>query len=144
VSAGARQWPASRWRVFAIFMLLFVGLPQIFGFVSAPSAAWLWQAPTVLALGGLTAYAFGRHAVPRLFWRVFAPLFSLYTMAGGGRMLGQFLAADGARPVPGHYGLAVVTSLPVLFFTCIALLRFAGWLSSPAARKSEPLAEVFA
>ena len=144
MSAGARDWPARRWRVFAIFMLLLVGVPKFLGFLSAPSAAWLWQTPTALALGGLTAYAFGRVALPRLFWRVFAPLFSLYTMASGGRTLGKLVAAQSVRHVPGHYVWAVAVTLPVLFFTCIALLRFAGWLSTPAALKSEPLAQVFA
>jgi hypothetical protein len=145
VSAARGEKPAWGWRLLAYAMLVTAGLMNLPAVVLDDVFGLIFYVfPTWIALAGLFGYAYGWRARPLWLWRVFAPLFSLYTMARLGAELGPFLTAigDGAGPARARvfaFGLTV----PLCFLTCIALLRQAELLRGHRRAESRNLERIF-
>lgn len=136
------RWP---WRLLAWTVLIFAGLMQLPAVVrsGAPS---LQMVINWLAIAGTLAYAHGWPARPLWFWRVFALLFSFYTMATLGRLVGPFVAI--VRRAPEALAVSdwtiLLSTLALCFLVCIALLRHAGLLRGRQRQRARMYEEIFA
>jgi hypothetical protein len=138
--------PARGWQFLAWAMVVVVGLVNLPTVATAGvSDRIFYIIPTWTALGGLLAYAYGLRARPLWFWRGFAPLFSLLTMAQLGAGLGRVLARIGNGTEPDNASVfAFALSAPLIFLTCIGLLRHARLLRARERSARRELEGVFA
>lgn len=122
------------WRAFAVVVVLF-GVSQGgrllpgAGFDFATVRLVYWS----LALAGLVGYAFGFRWLPQSFWRAYALLFAVeitIRLAPFARapVAGLFDVPEANR----HATPIILLALALTAAVCVALLRYGGWLRTPA------------
>lgn len=129
------------WRLFAAFIVLLLLILSPLR-PAMPGAGLNWAGIRTIywsfAILGLLGYAYGFRILPRSFWRVYALLFTteitirFVTMAGWvpvARLLGIPAASR-------HGTLTILFALWLIATTCVALLRYGGWLNRSDDRSS--------
>jgi hypothetical protein len=137
--------PAWGWRLLGWTNLILVGLMPLPNLPLMSTKGLLLTAPMYVAIAGTLSYAYGHAARPLWFWRIFALLFSLYTMVNLGPLLRAFSAALWSAPeVLGVRALSMaVGTLAICFLVCIALLRHAELLRGRQRAESRNLERIF-
>jgi hypothetical protein len=121
---------SKRWCLFATVMLALV-LPfetrKLFGELALYDAA-RYVVDTV-AVVGVAGYAFSVPAGPKLMWRVFAPIFILFSVliaaSGSPRLLAVQLPSMGSWMAT---SATLCIGAAIIGFMSLALLRHGGWL----------------
>lgn len=123
-------YPSLRWRIFAVFMVVSI-LPyetaSLLGALSAYDAAR--YVVDSIAMVGLVGYAFNRQIGARPFWRMFTPVFIIFSMTilfiG---MIPVVGIVGNLRPVPLGALLAfLLLAVTMIWTMSLALLRYGGW-----------------
>ncbi|HEY0130380.1 MAG TPA: hypothetical protein VGB57_03170 [Allosphingosinicella sp.] len=137
--------PAWPWRLLAWVLLVLGAAISLPALLVTPISGLVYIVLAWTALGGVLAYAYGRRARPLWFWRIFAPLLSLYTMWDLGGHSGRFVAAlrNGPEMSGAHISIFVV-AVPLNILLCIALLRHAQLLRGGQRSAMRDLEAVFA
>jgi hypothetical protein len=138
--------PVWGWRLLAWYMLLSIGLMSLPKLPFMDVTGWMLAASNYVAIVGLLSYAYGRRARPLWFWRVFALLFSFYTMASLGPLLRAFTSALWAAPeqLNGRDWTLSLGPIVVCFLVCVGLLRHAELLRGRQRSAGRALEQVFA
>jgi hypothetical protein len=129
------------WRLYAVFVVLLLLLlvqrrPVI------PGAGLNWEGAKAVywsfALLGLVGYAYGFRFLSQTFWRVYALIFTV-------DITSRFVAKVGWVPVARLFGhpeesrhgtFTILLGLGFIAITCLALLRYGGWLKEPPGASS--------
>jgi hypothetical protein len=121
-----------RWCLFAIVMLALV-LPfetrKLFGELTLYDAA-RYVIDTVAVIG-VSGYAFSIRIGPQVMWRVFAPIFIIFSVIIAASGLPRLYATQ--LPSTGVWialSLILCMGLAMIGFTALALLRYGGWLDA--------------
>lgn len=126
---------SKRWCAFAIVMLALV-LPfetkELFGKLSLYDATR--YAVDTVAVIGVAGYAFNVRTGPEVMWRIFAPIFILFSVTIATSGLPRLLVA----PVRSTMSLLAISSAlsigaAIIGFMSLALLRHGGWLDTDRA-----------
>jgi len=142
-AAGFRpDRPVWGWRFLAWTTLIVAGLMSLPNLLYLGPTGWALTASNWIAIGGTFAYAYGRRARLLLFWRVFALLFSFYTVATLGKIIGRVLAIG--RDAPSGGWMLVAATLVVCVSVCVALLRYSELLRGRQRRISREYERIFA
>ncbi len=138
--------PAWGWRLLAWWTFVVVGLFSLPGLPATGGWGWLLAASNYVAIAGTFSYAYARAPRPLWFWRVFASIFSLYTMASLGPLLHAFVSAAWTAPEQLSWRDWSVSTLTLVlcFLICIALLRHAQLLQGRQRSAMRDLEGVFA
>ena len=136
-----------RWRLFAAIILLLLVVMALSprpimpgaGLNMAGAKAVYWSC----AILGLVGYAYGFRVLPRMFWRIYALLF---TIEIGTRFMLKVawpavMALFGLTEASRHGPLMILFGLGLIVTTCLALLRYGGWLKASVDRSSPPSLE---
>jgi hypothetical protein len=137
------------WKPVAILFVLIV----VVGFAGAatnPGRAsgfkWLEYASVAICAISLVQYAFGRPRVPRLFWRIFGPIFSLVLVAGLASAIGWLGTRLAIRPLSMTEQLGTATVIVLLlgygFVILVPLYRLAEWKHLKGRAPDEGLASL--
>lgn len=135
-------WP---WRLLAYATLVLVGLPALPALFRGGAIGWTFLANWI-AIAGTFAYAHGWTARPLWFWRIFALLFSLHTMASLGGLIGRFVAIAVHAPegLSASDWIIFLATLSVCSLVCLALLGHAGLLRFRQRRTARMYERIFA
>lgn len=130
----ARTEVQSRWwRLFAIASVLFAA-PMLFR--AGSTTEWLRSAAGVVALVGITGYAFGFRVGPPLFWRIFSAIFMIALMIRLGKVAAPtFQDFPNASANGAHRPVILIVGFTLLIAVCLALFRHAGLVPSPTPAK---------
>ena len=140
--AGRPPWG---WRLVAWLALAMVALMSLPVLLAAALPGLVSVMIAWIAIAGMLAYAHGHRARPLWFWRLFAPLVSLFIMWDLGAYLGRLGATAGAGLEMRGPALAVlVVWLPLNISACVALLRHAELLRTAQRSAMRNLEGVFA
>ena len=142
VGAGRPAWG---WRLLAWLTAATIGLMSVPALLAVSLVGLIGIVPAWLAVAGLLAYAYGRPARPLAFWRLFAPILSLYIMWDLGGYLGRMatIRLNGAE-IGGPTIATLAFWLPLNVFACIGLLRHAEILRGRQRLAKRELESVFA
>lgn len=111
------------WRIFVVFLILVPGVGSLRDLTSRiPSFNSLTSAAIVVAVMGVTAWAYGYRVGPRLWWRVFAVGFAFLTAWAVGRILSDLVGEFHSAPWTVIAG--DMTAVPVFALMCLALFRY--------------------
>jgi hypothetical protein len=138
--------PAWGWRLLAWTTLILVGLMPLPSLPLMSAKGLMLAAVNYVAIAGIFSYAYGRPPRPLRFWRIFATIFSLHTMASLGPLIHAFVAALWAAPamLSGRDWSLSIGPLVVCSLACIALLRHSELLGSRQRSANRGLERVFA
>ena len=133
--------PAWGWRLLA-WTVLVVGVLALPGLPDMRPVAWAQAAANWTAVAGTFAYAYGR--LPRWLWlwRVFALLFSFYTVATLGKVIWRVVTIGREAP-PGGW-IFVAATCAMCGSVCVALLRHSELLRGRRRSAMRALEGVFA
>jgi len=135
------------WKPAAVLFVLIV----IAGFAGAATDRgrasgfkWLEYVSMAVCAIGIVQYAFGRPRLPRLFWRIFGPIFSLVLVAGLGSAIGWLGTRLVIRPLSTAEQLGTATVILLLlgygFVILVPLYRLAEWKHLKGRAPDEGLA----
>ena len=131
------------WRIYAAFVaLLVLVLVQIRPVI--PGAGLNWEGAKAVywsfGLLGLLGYAYGFRILSKTFWRVYALIFAV-------DITFRFMTKVGWVPVARLFGLpqesrhgtlTILFALGLVATTCVALLRYGGWLQGSSINGGPP------
>jgi hypothetical protein len=124
------------WKLFAVLVAMMVAMadvPKFFHPAKEEPLFLFLSALDIAAALGLIAYATERPLLPRIVWRIVAPLFALSCIAqfsATGLVVGPLLQQQGRGALVGFL-LMLVPAGMIGVFACIGLFRQADWLETP-------------
>lgn len=122
------------WRAFAVLVVL-IGISQAgrwlptigFDFATARLIYWM------LAPLGLAGYAYGFRWLPRSFWRAYSLIFTVEIAIRLARYAWTLVARLFELPDDNRHATpTILLALALAVALCVALLRYGGWLKTPA------------
>jgi hypothetical protein len=125
------------WRLFAASVVVLLAILARTNPITG-SAGLNWETVKTLywsiAILGLVCYAYGFRVLPRTFWRAYALIFTIDVTIRFATRIGWPLIAPlfGFPQASRHDLLIVLIGLGLIATTCVALLRYGGWLKRPA------------